>query len=109
MVYNRYVHKVFQAGLEVAVQEGVAQYALVFVAFDVQVALQNDFVLCYSTGFVCAQHIHRTEILHGIKALDNGLFFRHSRRALCKVRRNYHRQHLRRKADGNRNSEHKRL
>ena len=103
------VEQVAQAGLEVAVQKGVLQDPLAFLAVDVEMALQDDAVLRQRAGLVGAQHVHRAEILDRIEALRDDLSARHGDRALGEVHRHDHRQHLGRETDGHRHREQQRL
>ncbi len=64
--YHGYVYEVLQPRLEIAVQESVAQHALIFRAVDVQVVLQHDPVLSQSARLVCAEYVHGAQVLYGI-------------------------------------------
>ena len=82
------------------------QDRLGFLASNIEVALQNNMVLRQRAGFIRAQHIHRPEILNGIKAFDDHFAARHRHSTLGEIDGNDHRQHFRRKPDGNRYRKH---
>ena len=109
MLQHRHVEQVLQAGLVEAVEVGVLEHVLGFVAEDVDVALQDDLVLGQRAGLVGAQHVHRAEVLDRVQALDDDLLARHGERALGQVDRDDHRQHLGRQAHGDRHREQERL
>ena len=67
------VDKVFEAGLEEAVQKRMAQHARVLVAIGVEVALEHDAVFGEGAGLVAAQDVHRAEVLNRRQLLDDNL------------------------------------
>lgn len=67
------VDKVFEAGLEEAVQKRMAQHACVLVAVGVEVALEHDAVFGEGAGLVAAQDVHRAEVLDRRQFLDDNL------------------------------------
>ena len=92
-----------------AVEIGVLQHPVRFLAADVEVALQDDAVLGQRPGLVGAQDIHRAEVLNGVEPLDDDLLARHRDRALGQVDGHDHRQHFRREADRDRDGEQQRF
>ena len=78
------INEVFQPRLEVTVQKGVAQDAVILLAVDVKVILQNHAILRERSGLVRTKHIHGAEVLDGIEVFDNHLVFAHRQRALGK-------------------------
>ena len=67
------VDKVFEAGLEEAIQKRMAQHARVLVAIGVEVALEHDAVFGEGAGLVAAQDVHRSEVLNRRQLLDDNL------------------------------------
>ena len=67
------VDKVFEAGLEEAVQKRMAQHTCVLVAIGVEVALEHDAVFGEGAGLVAAQDIHGTQVLDRRQLLDDYL------------------------------------
>ena len=106
---HRAVEDVFQAGLEMADEIGVAQHFVAFVFEDVAMEFQDDVVNRQRAGLVGAEHVHRAEVLDGIEPLDDDFFLGHRQRALGQADGNDHRQHFRREADGHGEREEKRF
>ena len=94
------VDKVFEAGLEEAVQKRMAQHACVLVAVGVEVALENDAVLGEGTGLVAAQDVHGTQVLDRRQVLDDDLAAGEVLGALREARGHDDGKHLRRDAHG---------
>ena len=90
------VEDVFQAGLEMADEVGVAQHRFALVFEHVAVQFEDDVVNGQRAGLVGAEHVHGAEVLDGIELLDDDLLFRHGQRALGQADGNNHRQHFRR-------------
>ena len=65
---HRAVEDVLEAGLEVAVDVGEGEHAVVFAQRDVAVLLQDDLVHRERAGLVGAQHVHRAEVLDRVDA-----------------------------------------
>ena len=103
------VHQVLIAGLEVAVQVGVAQYPGVVFAVDVQVIFQHYLILCQGAGFVSAEDVDGTKVLDGVQIFHDGLLFAHGDCALGKASGHDHGQHFRGKPHGDRDAEQKRF
>ena len=93
------VEDVFQAGLEMADEVGVAQDVLVFLFEDVAIDLQDDVIHGQRARLVGAQHVHGSEVLDGIEAFDDDLLLGHGEGALGQADRHNHGQHLRSEAD----------
>ena len=104
-----HIQQIFQSGLIEAVDIGERQHPVVVLTNDVDVALQNDLVLRERSRLVGAEHIHRAKVLNRVEALHDRLPPRHRDRALGEVRRDDHRQHLGREADGDGEAEEQRL
>ena len=103
------VHQVLVAGLEVAVQVGVAQHASVVFAVDVQVIFQHHLILCQGASLVGAEDINGTKVLDGVQVFHDGLLFAHGDSALGKAGSHDHGQHLRGQAHGDGDTEQKRF
>ena len=103
------VNQVLEARLEVAVQERVAQHAVVRLAVYVQVIFQHHLVLRERTSLVRAEDVHCAEVLNRVQVLDDDLLAAHGHGALRQRGGHNHRQHFRRQTDGNRNGEQPRL
>ena len=73
MRQNGHVQQILQSRLEVAVEIGVFQHPLGFLASDIEVALQDDAVLGQRAGLVGAQDVHRAKILNRVEAFDDDL------------------------------------
>ena len=100
MLQYGHIQQVFQSGLIEAVDIGERQHPVVVFTNDVDVTFQDDLVLRERPCLVSAEHIHRAEVLNCVEPLDDRLPPRHRDRALGEVRRDDHRQHLGREADG---------
>ena len=94
------VDEVEHAGLEVAVEEGVAQYAGILVAADAQMALQDHAILGERAGLVAAQHVDGAEVLDGVEALDHHLAAAEVDCSLGQAGGHDHGKHLRREPHG---------
>ncbi len=94
-----HIDEVFQPRLKIAVQEGVAQHALVVVAVQIHVFFQDDLVLGQRARLVRAEHVHLAERLNGGKRFDDGLVLCHVDGALGQRRRHDDGQHLGRQPD----------
>ena len=70
---------------------------------------EDDPVLRQRAGLVRAEHVHGAEVLDRVQPLDDDLLARHRDGAAREVGGDDHRQHLRREADGDRDSEEERL
>ena len=99
-VDNGQVDKVFEAGLEEAVQKRMAQHACVLVAVGVEVALEHDAVFGEGAGLVAAQDVHRAEVLDRRQLLDDNLATGEVLGALRQARGHDDGKHLRRDAHG---------
>lgn len=88
------IHQVFVAGLEIAVQIGVAQHPGVLFPVQVPVVFQHHLILGEGSGLVGAEHVDGAEVLDGIQILDDGLFLAHGHRTLGKAGGHDHGQHL---------------
>ena len=95
VIHDGFVHQVAQAGLMVAVQEGVAQDTLIHIAVHVERIFQHDAILRQGPGLVRAQDVHGPEILDRIEMLYDDLFPGHGDRALGEVGGHDHGQHFR--------------
>src|SRR6185437_10605841 len=109
MRQHREVEEILEPRLEMAVEVGVFEHAVVLLARDIEVKLHDDAVLRERAGLVGTQHIHRAEILDGVEALDDYLAPGHRDRALAQIDRYDHWQHLGRQADGDGDREQQRL
>ena len=103
------VDKVFEAGLEEAVQKRMAQHTRILVAVDVEVALEHDAVLGESAGLVAAQDVHRAEVLDRRQLLDDNLATGEVLGALRQARGHNDGKHLRRDAHGHARGEQQRV
>src|SRR5208337_692138 len=100
ILQNRAVENVFEPGLEMAIEKCQFQYAVVVFQFDVAMLLQNNAIHRQRSGFVCAKHIHRTEVLDRVEPLDNHFLARHQKRALGQAYTHNHWKHLGRESYG---------
>ena len=100
VIHDGFIHQVAQAGLMVAVQEGVAQDTLIHIAVHVERIFQHDAILRQGPGLVRAQDVHGPEILDRIEMLYDDLFPGHGDRALGEVGGHDHGQHFRGQAHG---------
>lgn len=103
------VDKVFEAGLEEAVQKRMAQHACILVAVGVEVALEHDAVLGEGAGLVAAQDVHRAEVLDRRQFLDDNLATGEVLGALRQARGHDDGKHLRRDAHGHARGEQQRI
>jgi len=97
---DRVVHEVLEAGLERAVEVGVAQHLRAGFALQVEVTFENDLVLGQGTRLVGAEDVDGAEVLDGIELLDDDLLVRHAHGTLGQTRRDQHGQHLGRETHG---------
>ena len=109
VLQDRAVEDVFQAGLKMADQIGVAQHLLVFVFEHVAIDFQDDVIQRERARLVGAQHVHRPKVLNRVQPLDDDLFPGHAEGALRKADRHDHRQHFRRQAHRHRQREEERF
>ena len=103
------VDKIFEAGLEEAVQKRMAQHARVLVAIGVEVALEHDAVFGEGAGLVAAQDVHRSEVLNRRQLLDDNLATGEVLGALRQARGHDDGKHLRRDAHGHARGEQQRV
>ena len=103
------VDKVFEAGLEEAVQKRMAQHARVLVAIGVEVALEYDAVFGEGAGLVAAQDVHGTQVLDRRQLLDDNLAAGEVLGALRQARGHDDGKHLRRDAHGHARGEQQRI
>ncbi|SEH50560.1 hypothetical protein SAMN06298223_1370 [Olsenella sp. KH1P3] len=94
------VDEVLDSGRVVAVEVREAQHALVLLAVDVEVALQDNAVLGQSARLVAAQHVDRAQVLDGVEALHDDVVARKVDRALAQAAGDEHREHLGGEPDG---------
>lgn len=103
------VDKVFEAGLEEAVQKRMAQHARVLVAVGVEVALEHDAVFGEGAGLVAAQDVHGAQVLDRWQFLDDNLATGEVLGALRQARDHDDGKHLRRDAHGHARGEQQRV
>ena len=94
LVDDGQVHQVLIAGLEIAVEIGVAQDPGVILAVDVQVIFQHHLILSQGPGLIGTQDIHSSEVLNGVEIFHNGLLLAHGHRPLGQAGGDDHGQHL---------------
>ena len=103
------VDKVFEAGLEEAVQKRMAQHACVLVAVSVEIALEHDAVFGEGAGLIAAQDVHRAEVLDRRQLLDDNLAAGEVLGALRQARGHDDGEHLRRDTHGHARGEQQRV
>ena len=103
------VDKVFEAGLEEAVQKRMAQHTCVLIAIGVEVALEHDAVFGEGAGLVAAQDVHGTQVLDRRQLLDDNLATGEVLGALRQARGHDDGKHLRRDAHGHARGEQQRV
>ncbi len=99
MVQDGSVEQVLQPRLEMAVEVGHRQHALILLLHDVAVPFQNDVIHGQGAGLVGAENVHGSEVLDGVEPFDNDPPARHRDGAVRQAHGHDHRQHLRRQAD----------
>ena len=67
----------------------MTQYSDIFIAFGIQILLQNDLILSQRAGLVGAQDVHLTKSLNGTQMFDDGLLPAHGDGAFGQ-RRSHH-------------------
>src|SRR5579863_1121201 len=99
------VQEVFQPRLIIAVEIGPFQHFFIFLAQDIQVSFQYNFINREGTGLVGTEDVHRADILDSVQSFDDDLSFAHIDGPLGQVGGDDHRKHFRRQPDGYGDSE----
>ena len=99
------VQKIAKSCLVPAVQKRMAQNSVVFLSVYIQMALQHNLILCQRSRLIGAENIHGTKVLDRIDILHDHLLAAHGHSSPGQAGSHNHRQHFRRKADGNGNRE----
>jgi hypothetical protein len=81
-VQNRPVEQVLETRLEVADQVPRQEHVLGFAPSNVAMPHEDDTVLGERPRLVGAQHVHGSEVLDGVKPLDDYLLAAHGERAI---------------------------